>query len=180
MTTGEQPQPSGVRPARLALVPRGSPGRRAVKPLGTAPLGPPVLVGVSVHDARHHVHVLGPTGTGKSTLLVNLVLAEARAGRGVAVFDPKGDLVRDLLDRLPETAGRRLVLIDPDEQQAPAALNLLGLGSGPEAVADQVAGVMAKVWAQTGGRALRPGSARRAHPRPPARCHPGRPARPDR
>jgi hypothetical protein len=43
----------------------------AAKPLGVAPLGHPVLVGLSVPDARHHVHVLGPTGTGKSTLLVN-------------------------------------------------------------------------------------------------------------
>jgi hypothetical protein len=152
MTAPGSGQPSAARcPSRLALVPAGSPRRAAVKPLGTAPLGIPVLVGVSVPDARHHLHVLGPTGTGKSTLLVNLVLAEARAGRGVAVFDPKGDLIRDILARLPESAGRRLVLIDPDEQQAPPALNLLGLGADPEAVADQVAGVMARVWAQYWG-----------------------------
>ncbi len=139
------------RPARMTLVPPGSPRRMAVKPLGTAPLASPVLVGLSVPDARHHVHVLGPTGTGKSTLLVNLVCAEARAGRGVAVFDPKGDLVRDLLHRLPEPAGKRLVVIDPDEQQAPPSINLLGLGSDPEAAATQVAGVMGKVWAQYWG-----------------------------
>jgi hypothetical protein len=123
----------------------------AVKPLGTAPLGRPVLVGLSVPDARHHVHVLGPTGTGKSTLLVNLVCADARAGRGVAVFDPKGDLVNDLLERLPAPVAGRLVLIDPAEQAAPAALNLFALASDPEAVADQVTGVMAKVWAQYWG-----------------------------
>jgi hypothetical protein len=150
--TDSKPTPAPRRrPARMALVPPGSPRRMAVKPLGTAPLGSPVLVGLSVHDARHHVHVLGPTGTGKSTLLVNLVCAEARAGRGVAVFDPKGDLVRDLLHRLPEPAGKRLVVIDPDEQQAPPSVNLLGLGSDPEAAATQVAGVMGKVWAQYWG-----------------------------
>jgi hypothetical protein len=145
-------KPEMVRgPVRLPLVPPGSPRRVTVKPLGIAPLGRPVLVGLSVPDARHHVHVLGPTGTGKSTLLVNWVCAEARAGRGVAVFDPKGDLVRDLMHRLPESAGRRLVLIDPDEQLAPVALNLLDLGADPEAVADQVAGVMGRVWAQYWG-----------------------------
>jgi hypothetical protein len=133
-------------PTRLRLVPGDSPRRAGVKPLDTAPLRDPVLLGVSVPDARHHLHVLGPTGTGKSTLLVNLACAEARAGRGLAVFDPKGDLIRDLLDRLPPTVGGRLILIDPDERQAPAALNLFDLGTDPESVADQLVGVMAKVW----------------------------------
>jgi Mrp family chromosome partitioning ATPase len=129
-------------------VPAASPRRLAVAPLGTAPLGEPVLVGLAPADARHHVHVPGPTGTGKTTLLLNLAIAHARAGRGLAVFDPKGDLIRDLLDRLPATVAGRLVLIDPDEQQAPAALNLFGLGNNPggdpEGVADQLVGVMAQ------------------------------------
>src|SRR5438874_2023018 len=145
------PAPSGppfAGPARLRLVPPDSLRRLAVKPLGVAPLGEPVLIGLSVHDARHHVHIPGPTGTGKTTLLINLVCADARAGRGVAVFDPKGDMVRDLLDRLPASVAGRLVLIDPDEHEAPPALNLFDLGTDPEGVADQLVGVMAKVWAQ--------------------------------
>ncbi len=143
--------PPFAGPARLRLVPPDSPRRLAVKPLGVAPLGEPVLIGLSVHDARHHVHIPGPTGTGKTTLLINLVCADARAGRGVAVFDPKGDMVRDLLDRLPASMAGRLVLIDPDEHEAPSALNLFDLGSDPEGVADQLVGVMAKVWAQYWG-----------------------------
>lgn len=138
-------------PGRLRLVPLNSPRRQAVKALGVAPLGAPVLIGLSPADARHHLHVPGPTGTGKSTLLINLAMADARAGRGLAVFDPKGDLIRDLLDRLPASVGNRLVLIDPDEKAAPAALDLFDLGSDPESVADQLVGVMAKVWAQYWG-----------------------------
>ena len=137
--------------ARLRLFPPDAPRRQAVKALGVAPLGEPVLIGLSPADARHHLHVPGPTGTGKTTLLLNLALADARAGRGLAVFDPKGDLVRDLLDRLPPGVAGRLVLIDPDEKAAPPALNLFDLGSDPEAVADQLVGVMAKVWAQYWG-----------------------------
>jgi len=138
-------------PARLRLVPLDSPRRQAVKALGVAPLGEPVLIGLCPEDARHHVHMPGPTGTGKTTLLLNLAIADARAGRGVAVFDPKGDLIRDLLDRLPASVGGRLVLIDPDEKAAPAALDLFDLGTDPETVADQLVGVMAKVWAQYWG-----------------------------
>ena len=101
--------------ARLLVAPPHHRGRMRPKPLGVANDGDePVLIGLKVPDARHHLHVPGPTGTGKSTFIVNYAIAEARAGRGVAVFDPKGDLIRDLLDRLPEP-GRRLVLIDPDE-----------------------------------------------------------------
>jgi hypothetical protein len=145
------PTSSRRKPGRLRLVPPGSPRRQAVKALGVAPLGQPVLIGLSPGDARHHLHVPGPTGTGKSTLLINLAMADARAGRGLAVFDPKGDLIRDLLDRLPASVGNRLILIDPDEKQAPAALDLFDLGSDPESVADQLVGVMAKVWAQYWG-----------------------------
>ena len=54
-----------------------------------------------VADGRHHFHVLGATGSGKSTLLTNMVLDDIAAGRGVAVIDPKGDLITDLLDRIP-------------------------------------------------------------------------------
>ncbi len=75
MSSDEQRPGVDRRVVRLPLVPPGSPRRMAVKPLGVAPLGSPVLVGLSVPDARHHVHVVGPTGTGKSTLLVNLVCA---------------------------------------------------------------------------------------------------------
>ena len=60
----------------------------------------------------------GPTGTGKSTLLTDLVLADADAGRGVVVIDPKGDVVTDLLDRLPEDVAGRSVLFDPDDPGA--------------------------------------------------------------
>src|SRR5207247_8969523 len=42
---------------------------------------------ISSADARHHIHVLGPTGVGKSTLLLNLALDDIEAGRGVAVVD---------------------------------------------------------------------------------------------
>lgn len=141
-----------IPPARLLLAPPHHPGRAQPKPLGVADDGDrETIIGVKVPDARHHLHVLGPTGTGKSTLLVNYVMAEARAGRGVAVIDPKGDLTRDLLDRLPVGAGHRLVLIDPDETQAPAALNLLRLADDPEDTADQLVGVMARVWASTWG-----------------------------
>ncbi len=123
--------------------------------IGVANAGPAVRVGISLPDLRYHAHILGPTGTGKTTLLMNMILDDIQAGRGVAAFDPaKGDLIRDLLDRMPTTAGDRLVLIDPDEQQAPPSINLLDPqvhGGSPHDVAANLTAVMSKVWARWWG-----------------------------
>ena len=132
----------------LHLLPAEHPGRRAGKPLGVADAGPRRPVALAVADARHHSHVIGATGSGKSTLLVNLILTDANAGRGVVVLDPKGDLVTDVLARLPADAGRRLVLLDPAETEAPAALNVLDTrGRDPELVVDQLVGVFHRLYA---------------------------------
>ena len=118
----------------------------AVRPLGrTEGAGGRRLAGLAVADARFHIHVPGATGTGKTTLLSNMVLADARAGRGAVVLDPKGDMVTDLLDRLPAAVAGRLVLIDPAERAAPAALNILD-GPDPELAADQVVSVFRRIW----------------------------------
>jgi DNA helicase HerA-like ATPase len=101
---------------------------------------------LGVEDGRYHAHVVGATGSGKSTLLANLALADMAAGRGVVVIDPKGDLVDDLLARLPEQALGRLVLIDPKETEAPPALNVLG-GEPAEVAVDHVVSVFARIFA---------------------------------
>jgi hypothetical protein len=139
------PGPAG----RLVLAAPDHPGQRAPKLLGRADAEPVagMPIRLPVADARHHLQVLGVTGTGKSTELLALMLAEAAAGRGFALLDPKGDLARDLLARLPAGAGRRLVLIDPDETDAPAALNVLDTaGRSPELVAEHVVGVLHRLY----------------------------------
>lgn len=113
--------------------------------LGVAETAGRRSVGLGVVDGRQHAHVLGATGSGKSTLLANLVLADTAAGRGVVVIDPKGDLVDDLLARLPQSSLSRLVVIDPAETVAPAALNVLD-GAEPEVAVDQVCGVFARIF----------------------------------
>ena len=60
-----------------------------------------------------HLHVVGPTGTGKTALLLNVALQDIAAGRGVVVMDPKGDLVTDLLARIPAKRTDDVVVLDP-------------------------------------------------------------------
>jgi hypothetical protein len=114
--------------------------------LGDTEVGPRRFVCLGVEDGRFHPHVTGATGSGKSTLLANLALADMAAGRGVVVIDPKGDLVIGLLARIPGRALERLVLLDPEETEAPPALNVLG-GEPAEVAVDHVVSVFARIFA---------------------------------
>ncbi|UQS27997.1 type IV secretion system DNA-binding domain-containing protein [Amycolatopsis thermalba] len=116
-----------------------------VKPLGRADTGHARPVGLRVADARHHLHVLGATGSGKSTLLGTLVLDDTTHHRGVVVIDPKGDLVTDILNRLPRTAADRVVLFDADSRHRPPILNPLEGGETDREV-DNLVSVFRRVY----------------------------------
>jgi hypothetical protein len=72
-----------------------------------------------------HAHILGPTGRGKSTWLLNLALAWIRAGYGLVLLDPKRDLVQALLRRMPASRVDDVELLDLGDESHPPALNLL-------------------------------------------------------
>ncbi len=136
-------------------IPTPTPGNaQVVKPLGAADTGHRRPVGLTVPDARHHLHVLGATGSGKSTLMGQLILADAIARRGVVVIDPKGDLVTDLLDRLPvETAGR-VFLFDADSRTGTPCLNPLDPGPAGVSVetgVDNLTSIFARVYSRFWG-----------------------------
>ncbi|MFE7276825.1 helicase HerA domain-containing protein [Streptomyces sp. NPDC057623] len=134
--------------ARSVLPPPSIPeptSGNGVKPLGRSDTGARRGVGLAVADARHHLHVMGATGSGKSTLIANLVLDDVRHHRGVIVIDPKGDLVTDLLDRLPDTCADRLVLIDPDDPHTPPCLNVLD-GADIDVVVDNITGIFRRIF----------------------------------
>jgi len=76
-------------------------------------------------DRFRHLYVLGKTGVGKTTLLAQLVLQDAVAGRGAILLDPKGDLVDAVLSHLPKQVASRTLLLDPSRLDRPAALNVL-------------------------------------------------------
>lgn len=72
-----------------------------------------------------HLYVSGQTGTGKSTLLLNLILQDVAAGAGVAVLDPHGDLVEAVLRNVPDQRRDDVVLVDPADPVAVVGVNLL-------------------------------------------------------
>ena len=139
------PPPAVSRPAAVAAT---GPARPIDVPklLGDAQAGGRRPVSLAVPDARYHLHVMGATGSGKSTLLTNLVLGDVEAGRGVVVIDPKGDLITDLCDRLPEAAASRTVLIDPEDPDAAPVLNVLS-GPDPDLAVDNLVGIFRSIFA---------------------------------
>ncbi|HUD11927.1 MAG TPA: hypothetical protein VMS08_05940, partial [Candidatus Saccharimonadia bacterium] len=107
----------------------------------------PVAIGVP--ESLLHTYAIGPTGSGKSTLLINMVVQDMQAGRGVAVFDPKGDLISDILERIPAGREDDVILIDPTDPERSIGLNLLEynrVGSS-EIVVDQIVGVFKRLYA---------------------------------
>ena len=81
--------------------------------------------GFSPSDARHHCHILGKTGSGKTALLRNLILQHIAQGHGVGVIDPHGDLVEGLLEMIPPERTRDVLYFHPSDQEHPVGFNPL-------------------------------------------------------
>jgi hypothetical protein len=74
--------------------------------------------GMLPEDRFRHLYAIGQTGTGKSTLLLNLAAADIAAGRSVVLLDPHGDLCEQLLSTVPAKRTNDVIVFDPSEPHA--------------------------------------------------------------
>ncbi len=81
--------------------------------------------GISTVDRRQHLYVIGKTGTGKTTLLRNLISQDIERGRGVGVIDPHGDLAEEILDSIPKWRANDVLYFNPADSDFPVGFNLL-------------------------------------------------------
>ncbi len=145
----ELPGLPALHPRRLPPAP-GTTGAARTLVQATAP-GSNARLSLDVRSALHHLHVVGPTGTGKSTLLGNLIAQDIAAGSAVIVVEPKGDLIADVLARIPATRRDDTVILDPSDP-APVGLNpLASHGRRPELVADSVLGIFKQLYGESVG-----------------------------
>lgn len=72
-----------------------------------------------------HMHIIGATGTGKSTLLTSMIIQDIGQGHGLAVLDPHGDLIETILTRIPANRIQDVVIIDPSDSEYPVGFNIL-------------------------------------------------------
>ncbi len=114
------------------------------------------VFGIQHADRRTHMWVLGKTGTGKSTLLKNLIVSDIRNGHGVAVIDVHGDLVNELLDYIPSERTWQTALWNPADYEFPVGFNILEQVA-PDLrplVASHVVSVFKNIWADSWGPRL--------------------------
>lgn len=104
-----------------------------------------------VTGALSHTLIAGPTGVGKSALIANLATQDMQAGRGVLVLDAKGDLVEDVLARVPAARTDDVIVLDPGAERAVPGLRLFERGGDRELIADVVVGVLADLFADAWG-----------------------------
>lgn len=150
---GELPLPllGSGHPRLVAPLPEvGSGSSQRVVGASAVP-GETGLVRLPITDAVYHTHLLGPTGVGKSTVLLSLALADAAEGRGLLLLDPKGDLATDFVARLPQERAGDVVVLDPTNP-CPVGFNpLAGPPELAEVTAEAVLGVLAELFRDSWG-----------------------------
>jgi len=110
--------------------------------------------GLHLPDRKQHLYIIGQTGTGKSTLLRNLILQDIEAGRGVALLDPHGDLAREVLDGIPAWRTDDVIYFDPTSDD-PMSINLFRATSDDwHLVASGIVSSFKKIWGDSWGPRL--------------------------
>ena len=112
--------------------------------------------GIKPDDRRRHVYVVGKTGMGKSVMLANMAYQDIINGHGLAIIDPHGDLVEELLDYIPNYRVNDVIYLNPADINFPIAFNPLE-SVDPEhrhLIASGLIGVFKKLWADSWGPRL--------------------------
>ncbi|OGJ57554.1 hypothetical protein A3H22_01020 [Candidatus Peribacteria bacterium RIFCSPLOWO2_12_FULL_55_15] len=76
-------------------------------------------------DRFRHFYIIGQTGTGKSSMIVNIARQDFHNGHGVCVIDPHGELVESLLSFIPRNRADDVIYFNPSDTERPMGLNLL-------------------------------------------------------
>lgn len=96
-----------------------------------------VLLGINEHagidmeirmkeiDRLRHMYVIGQTGTGKTSLLKNLIIQDIENGDGVCMIDPHGSDIQEILARIPRERLDDVIYFDPSYTERPMGLNML-------------------------------------------------------
>lgn len=80
---------------------------------------------ITAEDRLRHFYTIGQTGTGKTTLLKNMIVQDIAEGAGVCMIDPHGSDIQDVLANIPPSRYEDVIYFDPSYTERPMALNML-------------------------------------------------------
>jgi hypothetical protein len=104
--------------------------------------------GIKTADRRRHIYTIGKTGSGKTTLMENMIIDDIREGRGVGLIDPHGDFAEKVLDFIPEERMEDVIYFNPADFDYPIAFNPLEKVTDEHRhlIASGIMGVFQKIW----------------------------------
>lgn len=114
------------------------------------------VFGIKESDRFQHIYCLGKTGTGKSTLLLNMAMSDINRGKGLCVLDPHGDLSQKLIPLIPERRRNDLIYFNPGSEKDYISFNPI-LHIHPNfhhIVASGLVSTFKKIWSDSWGPRL--------------------------
>jgi len=112
--------------------------------------------GIKEKNRRGHIYIVGKTGTGKSTLIQNMVISDVNDGNGLALIDPHGDLSDDVLSFVPKRRIKDVIYFNPGDIEYPIAFNPLESVHTDQhhLIASGLISVFKKIWSEFWGPRL--------------------------
>jgi len=102
---------------------------------------------LSEDDRLRHTYIIGKTGVGKSELLIEMIMQDIRAGKGVCFIDPH-DTVEKILEMIPPERAEDVIYFNPSDTERPLGLNMLEANTEEEKhfVSTSIVGLMYKLF----------------------------------
>ncbi len=106
------------------------------------------LFGIKRRDRRQHMYVIGKTGTGKTALLHNMIVQDVYNNEGMCVVDPHGELVQEILSRIPEERMDDVIYFNPADSEHHIGFNVLELPDSKQKhlAASGLMSIFTKIW----------------------------------
>jgi len=104
--------------------------------------------GIKLDDRRKHMYVIGKTGMGKTTLLLNMAAQDIQNGYGIAFIDPHGETAEELLNYVPKERMEDVIYLNPGDLNWPIGFNIME-AKDPELrhlIASGLMSVFKKIW----------------------------------
>jgi len=107
------------------------------------------MFGIQQNDRRQHMYIIGKTGTGKTVLLKNLAMQDVKNGHGLAIIDPHGEFVEEVLASIPKERMDDVIYFNPADTEYSIGFNVLEVPDQKyrHLVASGLMGIFTKIWA---------------------------------